>query len=92
MGQSAISGGRGCLAAAIGILLALSGELTKCGKSREVEAEFQCLLPQFEDVSVVPTPVFFNGVREGEETGMAIEPGARVKKGDPLLSLEAMKM
>lgn len=46
----------------------------------------------YEDVSVVPTPVFFNGVREGEETGMAIEPGARVKKGDPLLSLEAMKM
>jgi pyruvate carboxylase len=30
---------------------------------------------QFEDVSVVPTPVFFNGIRDGEEVAIAIERG-----------------
>jgi pyruvate carboxylase len=37
--------------------------------------EFAAHRAQYEDVSVVPTPVFFNGMREGEETGIAIERG-----------------
>ncbi|TAK65898.1 MAG: pyruvate carboxylase [Betaproteobacteria bacterium] len=30
---------------------------------------------RYEDVSVIPTPVFFNGMREGEEVAIAIERG-----------------
>ena len=37
--------------------------------------EFAVHRAQYEDVSVVPTPAFFNGMRDGEEIGIAIERG-----------------
>ena len=44
-------------------------------RSPAVFAEFAKHLTQYSDVSVLPTPAFFYGLRRGEEISVEIEPG-----------------